>query len=1317
MPMLQSIAWLRTHARNHARRNRSRSSNNRLAAQRAHRQFAGAEAYAPRVEYVHSIGVDCSETSRDATWVTDEQARRHYSRLGWEVARIRKDGNCLFRALSDQLYGHERRHLELRRRLVDFIDLERAFFEPFVAGEGAIEYCARLREAGAWGGHPELVAASRLLGIHIVVHTGPMRRLRIESDQFASSKEEKGKTIHLLLKHDHYSSLRERRTIPVSLHGCSELCLCKRVVAPGRASVGSRASIGSRASLGARPSASSGADKRARSPVAAETRKEEHQAVNAQSEKKDADVNSPVHKKQQKAPARSPPTKPKGPAPAPPVRSKAAAPAPLAKPKTPAPPPPMKQKAPMPASPVKRKSPVPASPVKRKAPVPASPVRRKSPVPASPVKRKAAPIVLFEPDTSKLIAAPKAPLVVLFEPEAASKPVVAKSKPVVTKPKPVVTKPVEPVVAMEVEDPVAVSGGHEELPECGVHLPRRAVFSGGRRRSSGAAITLMQEVSASLSASRSSVAAKPKAPRMRSVEIKNEKPPGRRVMNGDLQQQQGLDDEAVSRLLSSDTTLGIIAGLTLAAVSEKPATFDDGDDSEAPAIDPAGRTRRKSSSDPLGVLGVAQGASGVSTPGKKPPGVQPTAFSVQAPRETIRRLQEQNKLLKQELSIEARAARELLGQEKRARVDQLRLTLAAFERKLAKAQRQLLRAEDTTRRKTQELAALRLALQPALAHEAASKASDGDASTPGKPSTGVAAAAAASGRVRVAESRLELALVRKNEVDSANKHLLARVDAARRDRAIFDGIYKKLERETSNSKARHEQAQGDLARATQARDALAREVAQLQDMAQHEQIEYERQFQELKRSIEHWRSETSGAVQPPLQSLRTSVAAASSTSSLGLGSTPEQPSASDAASESHRKANHYGGTGALARVTALSSWKIGMDRALASGPDGLVAKYDQAFAAIRESTGLPDAAALARELLARDAANFQRFKRVEELSREEVALQAQEAALSAQIEAFKAREGIASRASQKQQCRRVEAALRDAQHAADQLDGDIEQRDAELARVKASVLSVHNTLAHAASGGGSVSSGSVSALGRGITDANVLEYLQAIETYTTALLQADANGDATERSPPKSRGGGGTHGHIHTQLQTSGHGGMAPSPLPVGHGPPTLPSDPRQKLHVHVPSFGGVDGVIELPAEMSSSKFDSLGAGRNVTTRGLKQRGSGGVSLSKVQLQRRRVSTHKSLSQRQFAAALAAAAAVHALSSKASLSYRRPSTDTSEPQGEATDRGQQDEAMSSNGDEEEDERALTYDELKQFAAKNTRRKRRSARSPTQRTQH
>ncbi|KAG6967658.1 hypothetical protein JG688_00006197 [Phytophthora aleatoria] len=550
-------------------------------------------------------------------------------------------------------------------------------------------------------------------------------------------------------------------------------------------------------------------------------------------------------------------------------------------------------------------------------------------------------------------------------------------------------------------------------------------------------------------------------------------------MSGDLRPES--DDgsaDAVSRLLGTNTTLGIIAGLTLAAANEQH--HDEEEDPIPPMTEPLGRTRRRSV---FGLLGAGPNGFATSSPAKKPPGPQATVFSVQAPRETIQRLQNHNKLLKQELSIEARAARELLGQEKRSRVEQLRSTLAAFARKLVKAQRQVEKTEQIIHRKTQELAALRLALQPIPAHEAAAAfAAEAEAGTPGKPLAAAAAAAAVSGRLRVAENRLELALVRKNEVDSANKHLLARVDAARRDRIIFDGIYKKLERETSGCKARHEQAKADLTRATQAREALAREVARLQDAAEREQFEYEHQFQELKRSIEHWRRET--GVRMAASELQNSP--------LGL-------SELDANSEQD-KAN----AGALSRVTALSSWKIGVDRALTSVPDSLMTKYDQAFAAIRERTGLQDASALAQDLLARDAANFQRFKRVEELSREEVALQTQVAVLTTQIETFKAREGIASRASQKQHCRRVEAALRETQQACDDLDAEIEERDAVLGRIKASVHSVHNTMAHASSGGST--SGNATALGQGITDSSAIEFLQAIETYTTALLQSKASG-------------------------------------------------------------------------------------------------------------------------------------------------------------------------------------------------------------------
>lgn len=490
-----SLSWLRNHARNRERgTTRTRSNSQRLAAQRAHRQFAGAEAYAPRVTYDNSFVVDSSVTSRDANWLTDDQYKRQYLRLGWEVAPIRKDGNCLFRALSDQLYGHERRHLELRRRLVDFIDLERAFFEPFVAGEGVLEYCARLREAGAWGGHPELVAASRLLGITIIVHTGPVKRLRIDTDKYARTKEGKGKTINLLLKHDHYCSLRKREKPLDQQHGCSDMCLCRRIVTPSRASLDSRASLGTRpselgssfldrnsdlstcrrSSLGARPADISleqrgpvkGAYGRKNVPGVPET------------------PTSPVHKKPHK-PKSSPPPPPKTPAPSPPTRS---APA---KPNSPAPAPPSKPKTPAPAPPSRTQK---AAPIQHKA---ASPRTLKSPTATPPVK-KSPGVVLFQPESLKPVVKPKAPLVVLFEPEQTPTTKPSSKKATVntaTPAKPTSAK----VLDVQVEGPESISGEQENVLQTGVHKPRRAVFNGGkRRRSSAAALSLMQEVSASL---------------------------------------------------------------------------------------------------------------------------------------------------------------------------------------------------------------------------------------------------------------------------------------------------------------------------------------------------------------------------------------------------------------------------------------------------------------------------------------------------------------------------------------------------------------------------------------------------------------------------------------------------------------------------------------------------------------------------------------------------------------------------------------------------------------------------------------------------
>lgn len=180
----------------------------------AENQSHNGGSYTPRVEY-GSPRPDVGE--RDAAWSSKEQVDEHYSAIGWTVVEISKDGNCLFRAISDQLYTNELFHQDIRQRLVDFIQREQELFKPFVEDEKVSEYCTRMREDGEWGGHLELYAAAKLFNIHIVVHTGPVRRLRVENngDEGAAKQSPPPpppyRILHLLYKDDHYSSLHPKK--------------------------------------------------------------------------------------------------------------------------------------------------------------------------------------------------------------------------------------------------------------------------------------------------------------------------------------------------------------------------------------------------------------------------------------------------------------------------------------------------------------------------------------------------------------------------------------------------------------------------------------------------------------------------------------------------------------------------------------------------------------------------------------------------------------------------------------------------------------------------------------------------------------------------------------------------------------------------------------------------------------------------------------------------------------------------------------------------------------------------------------------------
>ncbi len=64
-----------------------------------------------------------------------------------KVVQVKADGNCLFRAVVDQLEGTTGDHMALRQKVVNFIRQHSEDFEPFMEdGETLASYCRRMSE-------------------------------------------------------------------------------------------------------------------------------------------------------------------------------------------------------------------------------------------------------------------------------------------------------------------------------------------------------------------------------------------------------------------------------------------------------------------------------------------------------------------------------------------------------------------------------------------------------------------------------------------------------------------------------------------------------------------------------------------------------------------------------------------------------------------------------------------------------------------------------------------------------------------------------------------------------------------------------------------------------------------------------------------------------------------------------------------------------------------------------------------------------------------------------------------------------------------
>ncbi|MED6156895.1 hypothetical protein PIB30_018640 [Stylosanthes scabra] len=132
---------------------------------------------------------------------------------GYEVKRMLEDGNCLFRAIADQVYGDSELYDEVRQMCIDYMEKERDHFSQFIT-EGFTTYCKRKRRDKVYGNNVEIQAICEMYNRPIHIYSYSTEPINI----FQRSYNTDTPPIRLSYHHgNHYNSLVDPRRPTVGI--------------------------------------------------------------------------------------------------------------------------------------------------------------------------------------------------------------------------------------------------------------------------------------------------------------------------------------------------------------------------------------------------------------------------------------------------------------------------------------------------------------------------------------------------------------------------------------------------------------------------------------------------------------------------------------------------------------------------------------------------------------------------------------------------------------------------------------------------------------------------------------------------------------------------------------------------------------------------------------------------------------------------------------------------------------------------------------------------------------------------------------------
>ncbi len=201
-------------------------------------------------------------------------------------------------------------------------------------------------------------------------------------------------------------------------------------------------------------------------------------------------------------------------------------------------------------------------------------------------------------------------------------------------------------------------------------------------------------------------------------------------------------------------------------------------------------------------------------------------------------------------------------------------------------------------------------------------------------------------QIRILENRLDKALVKFNEALAHNKQLREEIDNLRRERVVFDNIYRKLERELHDKKKQMSNIIELSNLAYEQRDAAQMEVAAIEAQNRKEQEDFEQNMAEMGRLIERKRN---------------------------TGSNADDPSAGNMTMDDEAK---------LKTKVNKGAWGIAKEKVAIQVSIEKVQNFEEAFNKIKAATGINDIEELVRTFIKNEDQNFSLFNYVNEQTNE-----------------------------------------------------------------------------------------------------------------------------------------------------------------------------------------------------------------------------------------------------------------------------------------------------------------------------------------------